>query len=71
MPTGIVKWFNDKKGFGFIRPERGGQDVFVHYTAILTNGYKTLTEGDVVEYELVEGPRGKHAQNVIVLTHRP
>jgi CspA family cold shock protein len=65
---GVVKWFNDKKGFGFIEPKGGGNDVFVHYSAILCEGHKTLTEGDVVEYEVVSGPRGPQAQNVIVLS---
>ncbi|MCX7625798.1 MAG: cold shock domain-containing protein [Candidatus Sumerlaeaceae bacterium] len=70
MPTGVVKWFNDMKGFGFIRSDVSGDDVFVHYTAILGDRYKTLTEGDLVEFEVAEGPRGKYAQNVIILTHR-
>ncbi|MFQ5802253.1 MAG: cold-shock protein [Candidatus Methylomirabilales bacterium] len=61
--TGTVKWFNDAKGFGFIeRPD--GPDVFVHYTAIQDNGFKTLTEGQTVEFDVVEGPKGKQAANV-------
>lgn len=68
MPRGTVKWFNDKKGFGFIRPREGGDDVFVHYTAINVPGHRTLTEGQVVEYEVVENGRGKRAANVVPLS---
>jgi CspA family cold shock protein len=60
---GRVKWFNAEKGYGFIEREDGG-DVFVHYTAIDAEGFKTLNEGDVVEFEIVDGPRGPQAANV-------
>ncbi len=62
--TGVVKWFDDAKGFGFITPEDGGKDCFVHHSAIQGAGYKTLTEGDRVEFEVVENPKGPAAQNV-------
>ena len=61
---GIVKWFNNAKGFGFIGRDDGGADVFVHYTAITSNGYKSLQEGDQVEFEIVEGQKGPQAGNV-------
>ncbi len=62
--TGTVKWFNDAKGFGFIeRPD--GDDVFVHFSAIQGDGFKTLAEGDSLEFDVVEGPKGKQAANVI------
>ena len=64
MAFGTVKWFNDAKGFGFIAPEDGGDDVFVHYSAISGEGYRTLTEGQAVEFDIVEGPKGKQAANV-------
>ncbi len=62
--TGTVKWFNDAKGFGFIeRPD--GDDVFVHYSAMQGGGFKTLSEGESVEFDVVDGPKGKQAANVI------
>jgi CspA family cold shock protein len=63
MPTGTVKWFNDKKGFGFISIE-GGEDIFVHHTAIQSEGFRTLEEGDNVEFEIVQGDKGSKAENV-------
>lgn len=63
MPTGFVKWFNDNKGYGFIEQE-GGADVFVHFSAIEGDGFKSLTEGQEVEFELAQGPRGPQATYV-------
>jgi CspA family cold shock protein len=63
MPTGTVKWFDNSKGFGFIAHE-GGDDVFVHHTAINGEGYKSLDEGDKVEFEITQGPKGAQASNV-------
>lgn len=64
MPTGVVKWFNDKKGFGFIKRESNENDVFVHYSVIHEDGYKTLTQGQMVEYNFVDGPKGPLATEV-------
>jgi CspA family cold shock protein len=59
-----VKWFNDTKGFGFIRPQDGGEDVFCHHSAIQADGFRTLQEGQTVEYEVKRGPKGLLAENV-------
>ncbi len=64
MATGTVKWFNNAKGFGFICPDDGGEDVFAHYSTIQMDGYRTLKAGQPVEFELVEGPKGYHAHNI-------
>ena len=64
MNTGTVKWFNNKKGFGFISPEAGGDDVFVHFSAINMDGFKTLEEGQKVSYEVEQGSKGAQAVNV-------
>lgn len=64
MAEGTVKWFNDSKGFGFIEQE-GGDDVFVHFSAIQAEGFKSLSEGDVVEFDIQEGPKGLQAANVV------
>jgi CspA family cold shock protein len=61
---GVVKWFSNEKGYGFITPENGSSDIFVHYTAIQDKGYRTLAEGTQVEFEVVEGPKGKQASSV-------
>ena len=67
MATGTVKWFNDAKGYGFITPDDGGKDLFVHFSAISGSGFKSLAEGAKVEYEAQEGPKGPQAGNVSVL----
>ncbi len=64
MATGIVKWFNASKGYGFISPSAGGDDVFAHFSAIQMDGYKTLKEGQEVEYEVQHGPKGPQASNI-------
>jgi len=63
MQTGIVKWFNNAKGYGFILPDDGSGDVFVHYSSITMEGYKTLKAGQLVSYDPVAGPKGSHASN--------
>lgn len=62
--TGIVKWWNDSKGYGFIQSEKDSRDVFAHYVAIQTDGFKTLSEGQAVEFEVVESPKGPEAKNI-------
>ncbi|WP_341501098.1 cold shock domain-containing protein CspD [Gallaecimonas sp. GXIMD4217] len=64
MATGTVKWFNNAKGFGFICPQGGGEDVFAHYSTIQMDGYRTLKAGQEVEFEMTQGPKGYHAQNI-------
>ena len=64
MATGIVKWFNDSKGFGFIIPEGGGEDLFAHFSAIQMSGFKTLTEGQRVSFDVTTGPKGQQAANI-------
>ncbi len=64
MAQGTVKWFNAEKGFGFIAPEDGGPDVFAHYSAITTSGYRTLEENQKVQFEVTQGPKGPQAANV-------
>jgi len=65
MARGTVKWFNENKGFGFIKPEDGSQDVFVHFTAIHEEGFKTLVEGQEVEFDIQQGEKGLQAANVV------
>ncbi len=64
MATGIVKWFNDAKGFGFITPDGGGEDLFAHFSAIQAQGFKTLKEGQRVSFEVTRGPKGLQASNI-------
>ena len=67
MATGIVKWFNDSKGFGFITPDEGGEDLFAHFSAIQSNGFKSLQEGQQVSFEVVQGQKGLQADAVTPL----
>lgn len=64
MTVGVVKWFNDAKGFGFIQPDGGGADVFAHFSAVQMEGFRTLKQGSRVDFELVQGPKGHSAQNI-------
>lgn len=64
MANGTVKWFNDSKGFGFITPEAGGEDLFAHFSAIQGSGFKTLKEGQRVTFDVTTGPKGKQASNI-------
>ncbi len=65
MSSGQVKWFNNAKGFGFILPDDGGGDLFAHYSAITMEGYKTLKAGQAVTFDIIEGPKGLHAANIV------
>ena len=65
MATGKVKWFNETKGFGFITPDNGGEDLFAHYSAIQTSGFKVLQENQEVTFDVVQGMKGKQAANIV------
>ncbi|BET25391.1 putative cold-shock DNA-binding protein [Limnobacter thiooxidans] len=67
MATGTVKWFNDAKGFGFITPDQGSDELFAHFSAIQASGFRTLKEGQKVTFEVVDGPKGKQAQNICAM----
>ncbi|OSM97127.1 MULTISPECIES: cold shock-like protein CspD [Lonsdalea] len=71
METGTVKWFNNAKGFGFICPEGGGEDIFAHYSTIQMDGYRTLKAGQVVNYSVHQGPKGNHASLIVPLVNAP
>ncbi len=64
MASGIVKWFNDSKGFGFITPDAGGEDLFAHFSAIQSKGFRSLAEGQRVSFDVTTGPKGKQASNI-------
>lgn len=66
MATGTVKWFNDSKGFGFITVDSSGEDVFAHFSAIQSKGFRTLAEGQRVSFDLIQGPKGQQASNIQV-----
>ena len=67
MATGTVKWFNDEKGFGFVSPDGGGEDLFAHFSAINTSGFKSLKEGQKISFEVAMGPKGKQASNIQIV----
>ena len=67
MATGTVKWFNDAKGFGFITPDQGSEELFAHFSAIQASGFRSLKEGQKVSFEVVDGPKGKQAQNIMAV----
>lgn len=68
MATGTVKWFNNAKGYGFILPDNGGEDLFAHYSSIEMDGYKTLKAGQMVSFDIIEGDKGLHATNIMAQT---
>jgi CspA family cold shock protein len=68
MAQGTIKWFSDQKGYGFVTPEGGSKDVFVHFSAIGGDGFKTLAEGQLVSFDVVSGPKGEQAANVVKIS---
>ena len=66
MSIGTVKWFSNSKGYGFISPTEGGEDIFAHFSVITMEGYKTLKKGQIVEYEVTAGPKGQHATEIVL-----
>ena len=67
MAQGTIKWFSDQKGYGFVTPEGGNKDVFVHFSALQGDGFKTLAEGQLVSFDITQGPKGEQASNVVKL----
>ena len=67
MAQGTIKWFSDQKGYGFVTPEGGNKDVFVHFSALQGDGFKTLAEGQLVSFDTTQGPKGEQASNVVKL----
>ena len=67
MARGTIKWFSDQKGYGFVTPEGGSKDIFVHFSALQGEGFKTLTEGQLVSFDITQGPKGEQAENVVKL----
>jgi len=68
MAKGTVKWFSDQKGYGFVTPEGGSKDIFVHFSALQGEGFKTLSEGQLVSFDITQGPKGEQATNVVKLS---
>ena len=68
MATGTIKWFSDQKGYGFVTPEGSGKDVFVHFSALQGEGFKTLSEGQRISFDITQGPKGEQAANVVKLS---